>query len=213
MKTLSISFLALLMSCVFSSKALSSDNPTYAKAMEETLAQLDTATTVQSLQKCKNAFERIIPISAEEWMPLYYVAYCDIRSAFANPRSDKAVLFLGNSKQSIEKLRENKAANRSEVETLSGLYNMAMITLDPQTNGQAYFGEVIGALRKAQAMNPENPRPRALLVFFNAQLPDFIKEKMNEQEEIETATALFAKEEKSIDQPYWGEEYLRMIRK
>lgn len=213
MKTLCISLFALLVSCVFPAKALSSTDPAYAKAMNEVLVQLDTANTVQGLQKCKNAFERIAQLDAEQWMPLYYVAYCDIQSAIANPRSDKAEQFLVNGKQILDKLRANKAADPSEIETLVGLHSMGMIQLNPQANGQIYFKDVIGSFCKAVEMNPENPRPRTLLLFFNAKLPDFVKEQMNEQEEMEITTALFEKEEKGIDRPYWGKVFLQMLQK
>lgn len=211
MKTFNIILLSLLISYLMPSQANGADSSPYTKSMREALAQVDTATTVRTLQKCKYAFERLAQAYENEWLPRYYAAYCDINSVFADTKHSKAIDFLKNSSTTIEELKNDKQADASETETLEGLRVMALITLDPQVNGQKYFGEVIASLQKAIKLNPENPRPRALLLFFNAQLPPFIQQKTDTEKEIKTITSLFEKEAEGLDSPHWGKYYLHAI--
>ena len=180
--------------------------------MEEALEQLDKATSAHELQSCKHTFERIDGLNTGEWLPLYYVAYCDIRSAMANPQSEHAVKFLDNTVKPLEKLGKHKMADQSEVETLNGLKTMAFIMHDSGSNGQRYLMDVIASFQKAIKQNPENPRPQVLLLFFNMQLPAFIRSEMNVEEEVQHITELFNREAKSGSSPYWGQEYLPLIK-
>lgn len=210
-------FISLLLFSIlfFDSLSINASNKAdsiYANTMQKVLVQLDTAKTENTIQRCKNQFERISQMSPNQWIPLYYVAYCDIMSVYMNTKSANAAPLLNEANIYINKLRTFKDADRSEIETLSGFYYTALITLDPQVNGQKYFSEVIGSYTKAIKINPNNPRPICLLIFFNNQLPIFIQQKIDSKQEVEKARSLFAEETKNIDSPYWGAEYLNLIK-
>lgn len=209
-----ISILILSSSFLYSQNvnAANSADSLYINAMQQVLTQLDTAKTENTIHRCKNQFERISQVNPTKWMPSYYVAYCDIISVYMNPRSTKAISFLEEANEYINKLRTFKNADLSEIETLNGFYYTAMITINPQVNGQKFFSEVIGSYKKAIQINPNNPRPICLFAFFNNQLPPFIQQEINTKEEVDKARDLFAKETKSVDFPYWGKEYLKLIK-
>jgi len=215
MKTIKIYVFSLLLfisfTSLFPAKAAATNDSAYATAMEQTLAVLDTATSVKTLQQCKYAFERIAQLDDKQCMPIYYIAYCNISSVYFNPQSEKTSSYLDESKLYLDKLSKHKHVDKSELATLKGYYYMALITSDPQVNGQKYFSDVISNFQAGIQQNPENPRPVCLLAFFNKQMPPFIQIKMDVEAEKEKATALFDKETQSTTSPYWGRFYLRFL--
>lgn len=203
--------LIVALTSLSSLKARTLNDSVYTTAMEQTLAILDTATSVKTLQQCKNAFERTAQLDEKQWLPVYYVAYCSISSVYFNPQSDRAASFLSEAKLYLDKLSTHKQVDKSELATLKGFYYMALIASDSQTNGQKHFNDVINCFQEGMQLNPENPRPVCLLVFFNKQLPPFIQIKIDGKAEKEKAAALFGKERKNTASPYWGGMYLRML--
>lgn len=208
---INILFINLLFIGSLNASAINEVDSIYVNAMQKTLLQLDSAKTENTIQHCKNQFERISRVNSNQWMPMYYIAYCNVISVYMNPKSPKSGLLLDEANAYINKLRTFKNADQSEIETLNGFYCTALITLDPQINGQKYFGEVIASYTKAMKINPNNPRPICLLVFFNSQLPSFIQQKIEPKKEVEKAKSLFAQESPNINSPYWGKEYLKVI--
>lgn len=215
MKTIKFYVLSSLLFISFTSlsslKAATFNDPAYTTTMEQTLAVLDTATSVRTLQQCKYTFERISQLDEKQWMPTYYVAYCNILSVYFNPQSEKVSSYLNESKLYLDQLSKYKFVDKSELATLTGFYYMALIISDPQVNGQKYFSEVISHFQKGIQLNPENPRPVCLLAFFNRQMPPFIQIKMDIEAEKEKATTLFDKEPQTTTSPYWGRFYLKFL--
>lgn len=182
----------------------------YDKAMYETLVQLDSAGTIRQLQHCKNRFERIAQRYPDEWLPLYYAAYCGVNSIFYDAQSKQNRALLDEAGDRIERLFHFPQADLSEINTLKGYYLTAMIVLDPEVNGQKYFSEIIGFYEKAMDENPENPRPVFLLADFERRLPAFVRSgKRDPDKETAKARLLFEKEQPNIEKPYWGKYFLR----
>ncbi|GBU08751.1 hypothetical protein AwDysgo_20820 [Bacteroidales bacterium] len=180
--------------------------------MNQALSKLDTAKTVAEIQESKVLFERISHIKSSEWIPIYYIAYCNINSVYNDSKSKRNQAFLEEAKKYIDKLKKNKKANLSEIYTLEAYYYMAIISMDPEANGQKYFSNVVSSYEKAMELDPNNPRPICLLAFFEQQLPPFLRSKRNTTEELEKARSLFEQETKNISAPYWGEMYLNYIK-
>ncbi len=212
MKTIQTLFLALLATvCLsgWSAQAQITCDTAYEKTMTSALAQLDSAHTPALLLQCKNQFERIVQTYPAEWLPLYYAAYCGINSVYYNPKSEQNEAFLTEALQRIETLHSFPKADPSEINTLHAYALTARVVLNPQTNGQKYFAEIIRLYEQAMEENPENPRPVVLLADFEQHLPDFIRSgKRNPVEEYAKASALFEKEKPNIEKPYWGKYFL-----
>ena len=195
----------------WSANAQTTRDPAYEKAMASTLSRLDSAQDVTQLHQCKNQFERIAQTYPAEWLPLYYVAYCGINSVYYNPKSEQNETFLTEALQRIETLHGFPKADPSEINTLQAYALTARVVLNPQTNGQKYFAEIIRLYEQAMEENPENPRPVVLLANFEQHLPDFIRSgKRNPEEEYAKARILFGKELPNIEKPYWGKYFLEI---
>lgn len=180
----------------------------YEQAMEKTLAKIDSAGNVKDLLSARNQLERISLMYTDEWLPPYYMAYVDIQSVYMGQKSEKA---LENAKTNLDKLSSYAKADKSEVNTLFGYYYMALIMLDPATNGQKYFNNVNSSFSKALEQNPDNPRAIYLSAFFDQNLPEGLRSGKDFCTEIGKAKELYAKGQKSVDKPYWGEYFLNTI--
>ncbi|MDR1880052.1 MAG: hypothetical protein LBQ78_03895 [Tannerellaceae bacterium] len=182
----------------------------YQDAMRTALTSLDAAAPSQYLS-CRNQFERIAQLYSDEWLPVYYTAYCDLQMIYTKQAAANAQALLEDAKNLLTKLDTFRGADLSETSTLWGYYYMALITLDG-ANGQKYFAQTVGGYEKAIALNPENPRPVCLLAFFKQFLPAFMRSESEIAEGREKAKALFEKEKPSIEKPYWGAYYVDMIK-
>jgi tetratricopeptide (TPR) repeat protein len=180
----------------------------YQDALRIALAGLDAAES--DYLTCRNQFERMAQMYPDEWLPVYYTAYCDLQMIYVEQAATNAQSLLDEAKSLLEKLATAPGADPSEVSALWGYYYMAIITLDA-ANGQRYFQQAIAAYEKAIALNPDNPRPVCLLAFFKQHLPPFLRVDSEIAEGKEKAKALFAKETPSTDKPYWGAYFLNMI--
>lgn len=212
MKTNFFITMAILLSMIFSSfvHAQTVRDGRYEEYMQLALNRLDSAKTVEGLLQARNLFDRISKNYASEWLPAYYVAYCDVNSVFYDLKSSRNEMILEKASKAIEDMYAFPNAVQSEINTLKGYCLMAMIAMNPQVNGQQYFSEVIRLYETAMEQNPENPRPVILLADFEQRLPPFIQsDKRNPDEERTKATLLFEKENPNIEKPYWGKFFLR----
>lgn len=214
MKTMKIYAVLVLVSfifCNFTHSVSAQENDLYQSSMQKAMSKLDEVKGAADLLDCRNFFERIALKFGDKWQPVYYTAYCDIEMVYYDKASEHNTVRLANAQKELEKLDRIPDADKSEVSTLWGYYYNAHIMLNPE-NAQNVFTQVIGAYEKALGINPENPRAVILRAFFNQFLPPMVKLKIVTATEVEKAQALFAKQEKGIDKPYWGESFVNYIK-
>lgn len=209
MKTLILLFVSLCLSLDI--QAQSSDQA-YNKSMKDAVEKLDGLKSSSDLQVCKNSFERISKLYDTKWLPIYYVAYCNIELVYWEKESAQNKLRLEEAEKHLKILEKMKEAEVSEVENLWGYYYMCLISRDPENMGRKLFQPTITKLENAIKLNPNNPRPIILLAFFEQNLPPFMKSKRNVLEEMKKAEELFNQESENIENPYWGKIFTKMIK-
>lgn len=184
----------------------------YEKTMNELVVKLYAAPDANTLQQCKNQFERLHSVYPEEWLPLYYLAYSDIQLTDYDRASAQNEKYLEEAKTYLEKLDKDGKADQSEVKTLWGYYFNALTLQNPEVNGQKYYTKVLSSYTEAITLNPENPRPVCLMAMYEQYLPEFLRSGKDTASEKEKARLLFEKETPSIDKPYWGAMFLEWIK-
>ena len=98
-------------------------------------------------------------------------------------------------------------ADKSEVSTLAGFALNAQVAADPENNGPALFGELIGAYKAAIAIDPSNPRPVYLLARFNRVMAKFMGQTSPEFcKELLKAKELYEARKDKPFYPSWGKE-------
>ena len=207
-KTLSIAALTLF---VFAIQAQTT-NEKFVKAMEKALLGIDSLHTAEQWLTASNNFERIAQKETKEWLPSYYVAFCQTM-AF-NMSQDKAMyeLFAKRADEFIAKA-DALNPNNSEIYVLKSMISGLYIRINPMGNGQKY-GPVAGMqLEKAKTLDPENPRAYmqegATLLFTP---PQWGGDKVKAKATLEIAAAKYAAfKPASGIHPNWGEKTNKMF--
>lgn len=211
MKTLTI-IISLFIGMCYNIIPAQAADAVYEQAMMKTVAKLDSSYTVPLLRQQKNQFDRIASKYTQEWLPVYYSAFCNIQSVYMNPKAEGNSILLDEAKEKLSGLDKYQTVDRSEVNTLWGYYYTALISLDPQTNGAKYFGQVISFYKQAIAQNEKNPRPLYLLAFFETNLPAFMQQGTDLCAELSKAADLYKTEDRNSITPHWGEDFLQMLK-
>ncbi|MDR6560124.1 MULTISPECIES: hypothetical protein [unclassified Arcicella] len=210
MKNLLLTFVIAL--TVFISKA--TDSERFNKAMGETLVQLGQAKDVASFQEVANKFERIGNSETAEWLPNYYACLTYTLIAIQQ-KGDDIDKYLDKADTFVEKLAQQKVTSLDEVEVLKAQIAMMRISVDGQARFMKYGSAFEGAINKAKAINPENPRAYALkaqMIFYTPE--QFGGGAKNACPEIQKALEKFANF-KAISpiSPNWGVEQIKGMAK
>lgn len=209
MKTLIIS-LILFALCSLSASAQSTDE-VYNKGMNGAIVQMDTVKSVASIKKVCNQFDRISQKYSDQWLPLYYVSYCNLQMVFKNPKAADTQSLLADAKEKISRLEKMKGVNESELSTLWGYYYNALIATDPATNGEKFYNDVMSNYKKAIELDANNPRPIFLLAVFEQNLPSFLQSGKEYCGELKKSQELYSKAENSAGDIRWGRGFLTML--
>lgn len=146
--------------CFLFAIALSAQSERYTTAMQQGVAMVDTAKTISGLQQAGNHFERIANAEKKEWLPTYYVAYCNMMVATNLMQAGnvaQCAAYLDKAQTALDAAKA-LAPQESEIYALQGYIYQGRIWDNPMANGAKYSPMSHGALEKAIALNAENPR-------------------------------------------------------
>lgn len=150
-------------------------------------------------------FAKIYKKNKERFEPLYYSAFCHIMSSWQQSDPGSKIKILEKSIEQINRAKE-LTVNNDELLVIEALYYQAMILVNPVKYGQSLSVKAEELLRKAQAMNKNNPRAK----FLRAQNLYYRPEQFGGGKE--KALPLFEKAAELFDnqdtdnylQPVWG---------
>lgn len=163
--------LSLLMALLFST-AMYADEKSYNEAMAQSLEQMKRAASPADYNEVANQFERIAKAEKNQWLPYYYAAYASVIQSFRTNETEKIDLILDYAESMLQEASKLKA-NESENYVLEGFIACARMIVDPETRGVQYVGQATAALKRAQGLNPQNPRADYLLGAILLKTPDF----------------------------------------
>ncbi len=202
MKTLKISFILLFISLSFT---LSAQDSAYYKVMEKALKMMQENNGLEEKQKTANLFDRISEKESNEWLPLYYSGLTYVYLSF----SDSLDLNQRDNYLAKAKERANKAAelseNNVEITVLLGYIDMARLSADPGSRGQALSPLVMQNFGKALDMDPTNPRALAMMARMEMGMAQFFGSGTEKACGLATLSlSSYAKETDTGIQPSWG---------
>lgn len=148
--------LVLSITLVISSVAVFAQKEKFEAIMTEQAAAIQ-ANYEGSYMPMANKMERIAGAEAKEWTPQYWSAYCLINETFKLKEAGEKDLLLEKAAVFIEKA-EMLSPNNDEIEVLKAQYAMAKLSVDPMSRWQKYGADFQTALKRAEEINPENPR-------------------------------------------------------
>lgn len=131
----------------------------YVNAMKKNMAQFDSTKTTEQFQSLAASFERIGDAEKTEWLPYYYSALALLTPAWQDPNVNK-----DDNAEKVKKIIDKGEAlaktdeDRSELLALRNLVATQQMIVDPATRWSSFGQEAAGYLKKAQSLNPNNPR-------------------------------------------------------
>ena len=173
--------------------------------MEKNLPGLDTLKSAEGWQARSNAFERIAQKESREWLPAYYVAFCQTMifnfeqdPARQEALTDKADRYIAKA--------DSLMPDNSEVYVVRSMAASMRIRLNPMVNGPKYGMPAGMYLEKAKTLDPTNPRTytqQGISTYFTPE--QWGGSKVKGRELLETAAQKYAtfKPASSIA-PGWG---------
>lgn len=136
----------------------SAQNKKYIAAMEKNVAMLDTVKSMGGLQQVANSFERIANVEKKEWLPSYYMAYCNVLLAAYESKGDVVDAYCDKAEAYIN-TADSLSPNNSEVYAIRAFINSMRIKVNPMARGAKYGMESAMNTEKAKELDPANPRP------------------------------------------------------
>lgn len=152
--------------------SLFADEKSYNEAMASTLEQMKTASSPSDFNAIANQFERIAQAEKNQWLPYYYAAYASVIQSFVNKDQSKTDQILDYAEKMITEALKIKS-DESESYVVQGFLYIGRIMVDPNTRGAQYSQMASASFRKAQELNPENPRADYMLGMTLLNTPDF----------------------------------------
>jgi hypothetical protein len=154
------------------SSTMRADEKSFNEAMTQTLTQMQTAASPEDFNSIANQFERIAKVEQNQWLPYYYASYSSVIQSFMIKDPDKIDQILDYADNMLNEAMKLKS-DESENYVLKGFIACARIAVDPNTRGADYSQDAISAIKKAQGLNPENPRADYLMGILTFHMPDF----------------------------------------
>lgn len=152
----------LVLTLIIFTSSLFSQDERFIKAMESSLAVLDTTTSMEILIETANRFERIALAEKVEWLPFYYAAQVNAIVSFMEKDNTKKDNILDKAQSLIDKA-DSLSTDNSEIFTIKGLILQARIMVDFMNRGMQYSQLAMQQLNNAIELNEDNPRPYMLI--------------------------------------------------
>lgn len=144
----------LLAACSIQLAAFS-QSEAYQQKMKETLAQMDSARTIQDMQEVVGQFERIGDMEKTQWLPYYYAALTQINIGWRDVKGDKDK----NTEKANAIIKKAEAIEKNaELYVLEYMSALQQMTVDPPARYMTAKPVMDAALANAKKADPNNPR-------------------------------------------------------
>jgi hypothetical protein len=205
MKKLIISAIVLF----FVAAQLNAQNPKLQELLGKALGEMAAAKTLKDKQALINTFAQIADAEPTEWLPRYYVALNRTFMAYDLKDSDMgAAQELGKTALEEVKMAKKIAPIESELWVLEAYIYQLQLIEDPMSNGMKFTPMIYNTLKKAETLDPKNPRVNYIRGQFTLNMPEFYGGgAAKATPDIEKAAAKFAVfQPTSPVHPTWGAE-------
>lgn len=158
MKKLTLSIILLACTCLITWAQTSGSAP-----FEGAVKKLDQAKTVADYQLLEKTFVQLGNAAKTDWLPYYYAAFCNAKTGFLlqddgekiEPFSVKGEAQIKKSESLVDKADKKALA---EIYVVQSMIYRTKVFINPMTMGREFGTLSDQFLKKAQALDPENPR-------------------------------------------------------
>lgn len=131
----------------------------YMNAMNQNIAQTDSLMQKGNALEVANNFARIGDAEKDKWLPYYYAAYCTVTQAFADQDNSKKDALADKATEYLTKAESLLGKDNSELNVIKSMIATAHMMVDPQSRFMTYGSQSAEFIKKAEKLDPTNPRP------------------------------------------------------
>lgn len=134
---------------------------TYQLVMKENLSRLDTVSMLMDVNGfvgLANKFNLIAQKEQDEWLPMYYAAYCYCIANYGLESKKQKDSFVDKAEHYIDKAAERAGEENDEIVLLKAYIIQARSNVDPKSRARKYSEQVENLLKKVENLNSNNPR-------------------------------------------------------
>jgi tetratricopeptide (TPR) repeat protein len=190
---------------------------TYSQEMQKGIAMLDTLKTNVGYLNTISHFKQIAIANEKEWLPQYYIAYCNLNMAMKGKQNEETKDEIYDTAIGYATKADVLNPNNSEIYALKGYITFMKMAVYPQQRAMKLIPEANTYIGKAIALNSENPRAYLLKgqnAFYTPEM--FGGGKEAAKLILTTASEKFDKFKANPLEPNWGkkrcEELLKEIK-
>ena len=143
----------------------------YEEAMKKALDHLQQSETTLQFMESANRYERNNELNKKEWLPVYYLAQCNIIISYQETNNEKKEAILDKAQEFLNQAFQ-LAPEESELFALQAFLYPSRIMIDPMTRGMELVGKMNQALDEAIRLNPGNPRSYYLRAITVLNMPE-----------------------------------------
>lgn len=137
-------------------------NGDYTTRLEASVKQLDQAKSVSDFQALEKTFVQLGNAQKTEWLPYYYSAFCNAKIGFLlQDDGEKIEPYSVRGEAQIKKsesLAKGDSKTLAEIYVVQAMIYRTKVFISPMTMGRQYGPLSDQFLKKAQKLDPENPR-------------------------------------------------------
>ena len=148
--------LSVIILCIGITAFTQSDK--YVAAMKKNIAMLDSMMQKGNAKDIANNFERIGDAEKTQWLPYYYAAYCNIVSTYTEKDKTKIDATADKAEELITKAETIAGKENSETDVIKSMIASSHMMVDPQSRYMTYGTPSAENMKKAQQLDPTNPR-------------------------------------------------------
>lgn len=134
--------------------------------LETAVKRLDQARSVNDFQQLEKTFVQLGNAQKTEWLPYYYAAFCNARTGFLlQDDGEKIEPYSIRGEAQIKKsesLAKNDSKVLAEIYVVQAMIYRTRVFINPMTQGRQFGPLSDQFLKKAQKLDPENPRAQYL---------------------------------------------------
>lgn len=199
--------LLLIATMLLFSTLLNAQTTAYKTEMESGIMMLDTIKTKIGYENSINYFKKIALVNENEWLPQYYVAYCNLVLGIRGNQDEETKDSVYDTALKYINLADRLNPNNSEIYALKGYIVFMQMSVYPQKRAMSMIPEANTLIAKALQLNPENPRAYLLKGQNTYYTPEmFGGGKADAKAILLTAQAKFLKFIPENLGPNWGKE-------
>lgn len=149
----------LLLAVIFLASYSFAQSDKYVAAMKTNINQIDSIMAKQNGAAIANNFLRIGEAEKTQWLPYYYAAYVIVSQGLRDQDVNKKDGMAQNAKDALKKAEDILGKENSEIATIKSMIATLEMTVDPQSRYMTYGPIIEENIKKAESLDPTNPRP------------------------------------------------------